>query len=143
MTAFRDRVADVAGSTLAIPPYPRTVPSRPVAPATGLARQQALLDAASELAAEANAVLADRDGRLAVEVQESWDGAGFDIRVGSAHSRVVTTVVGDRAFGRILGDGLPGGGARELASPGELARLLLLLISAGYRDCRSPSGTAA
>jgi hypothetical protein len=143
MTTFRDRVADVVGSTLTIPQYPRTRPSRPVAPAVGRARQQALFDAATDLAAQANAVLAARDGQVVMVVDGSCDGAGFDIRVGAAHSRIVTTVVGDRAFGRILGDGLDRDGARELAGPGELPRLLLLLVSSGYRDGRALTGTAA
>lgn len=142
MTEFRDRVADVVGA-VAIPRYPRTLPSRPVAPAVGRARQQALLHAATDLAAQANDVLAAQDSQVAVVVDRSGDDAGFDIRVGAAHSRIVTTVIGDRAFGRVLGDGLDRDGARELAGPGELAHLVLLLVNSAYRGSRDPAGSAA
>lgn len=138
MTTFTDRVAACVGPAPSIPPYPRTQPAEPVASDVGLARQRLFFAEATILAAQANAVLRERDEPVQVLIEGAAGDPGFDIRVGSAHSRVVTTVnVDDQAFSRLLGDGLNRTGARELVGPAELARLILLLVSSRYREART------
>ncbi len=135
MTPFMIRVAELIGAEVDAPPEPltyRTRPSTGMPVNVGADRHVAVRSLTEQLLCEANAVLADSDDRLSL-FDETNDGElAFTVTYRNRAVRVSTRFADGIAYGRLGGDGVQTGPARELTGAEAVADLLvLLLVSAG------------
>lgn len=134
MTPFMLRVAELVGadSDDADLPEVDTIPARSWDVGTGTDRQIAIRSLAEQLVCEANAVLVDEADHLTLDDEVGGEELAFNVRYRGRQARVSTSYVGHRAYGQIVGDGLPSGEPRELSGPDALPDLLVrLLIESG------------
>lgn len=132
MTAFMLQVTDLIGGRdradeAADHELPDVRDSRPKSVPVGADEQMTLRALAEQLVSEANAVL--HGGTLVELTDELLDGQlAFQLRYGARSAVLRTQIDGDVAFGELLGVGGVQSRRVELAGPGELQRLILLLI---------------
>jgi hypothetical protein len=131
MTPFMLRVAELVGAETdrADPLSYRTRPSVPMTAGAGADRHVAVRALAEQLLCEANAVLAEQDDHLALVDEALPDELRFSVLYRGRCVRVSTEFVNGKAIGRLIGDGAPPGPPRELASPDDVADLLLQLLA--------------
>ncbi len=136
MTPFMLRVAELVGAEAGdVEPTPlhyRTRPSVGMPANVGADRHVAVRSLTEQLLCEANAVLADSDDHLSLYDEVGAGELAFTVRLRGRAVRVVTRFEEGIAYGRLLGDGVEPGPARELEGPEAVADLLvLLLVAAG------------
>jgi len=132
MTPFMLRVAELVGATDSDPPEElsyRTRPSAPTPANLGADRHVAVRALAEQLLCEANAVLAAQDDHLGLVDEALADELRFTVLFRGRTVQVSTAFDHGTAIGRLIGDGVEPGPARELESADDVAALLLLLIS--------------
>ena len=133
MTPFMVRVAELIGAETdevdEVPLQYKTRPSMAMPANVGADRHVAIRALAEQLLCEANAVLADSEDHLAL-FDEVGDGElAFDVTYRNRAVRVSTRFEDGVAYGRLVGDGVEPGSARELESPDAVADLLILLLT--------------
>lgn len=133
MTPFMVRVAELVGAQVDEPSVEpvryRTRPSAGMPVNVGADRHVAVRSLCEQLLCEANAVLADSDDHLGLFDEVADGELAFSVTYRNRAVRVSTTFADGVAYGRLVGDGVEPGPARELAGPEEVADLLLLLLS--------------
>ncbi len=134
MTPFMIRVAELVGADLDDveevdqPLAYRTRLSASVPANLGADRHVAIRALAEQLLCEANAVLADSDDRMGLFDEVADGELAFSVTYRGRLVRFSTRFVDGKAYARLMGDGVEPGPDRELASPEDVADLLLLLL---------------
>lgn len=136
MTPFMIRVAQLIGAAVdepeQVPLAYRTRLSTGHPVNVGADRHVAVRALAEQLLCEANAVLADSDDRLTLFDTVTDGELAFGVAYRNREVRVSTRFEDGVAYGRLVGDGVEPGPARELEGPEAVADLLILLLrSAG------------
>jgi hypothetical protein len=131
MTPFMQRVAELVGADTD-PDEPltyRTRRSLAVPTNLGADRHVAVRALAEQLLCEANAVLAESDDHLALVDEAVPEELRFSVLYRGRAVHVSTAFANGVAIGRLVGDGIEPGPARELAAPDDVANLLLQLLA--------------
>lgn len=127
MTPFMERVTQMLDGIPDLDrPEVRSSVTKPVA--VGVDDQISLRLLAEQLVSEANAVLVDRAQHIDLADQMATGQLGFCMRYGPRDVVVRTSFEGDVALSELLGVGA-GDDQVELAGPGELESLILLLLA--------------
>lgn len=132
MTPFMLRVAELVGAETDEPSEPlayRTRPSLAVPANLGADRHVAVRALAEQLLCEANAVLDASDDHLSLVDEAVPDELRFSVLFRGRAVHVSTAFADGVAIGRLVGDGIAPGPARELADPEDVADLLIQLIA--------------
>jgi hypothetical protein len=133
MTPFMVRVAELVGADVDDEPSEplryRTRPSTGMPVNVGADRHVAVRSLCEQLLCEANAVLNDSDDHLGLFDEVADGELAFSVTYRNRAVRVSTRFEDGVAYGRLVGDGVEPGPARELAGPEEVADLLLLLLT--------------
>lgn len=132
MTPFMVRVAEIVGAEVDEPSEPmryRTRLSTGVPVGVGADRHVAIRSLCEQLLCEANAVLDDSDDRMGLFDEVAAGELAFSVTYRNRAVRVSTRFEDGVAYGRLVGDGVEPGPARELVGPEEVADLLLLLLT--------------
>jgi hypothetical protein len=132
VTEFMRRVAELVDADTDELPEPlayRTRPSHGTAVNEGADRHVAVRSLAEQLLCEANAVLADSDDHLTLVDELATDELAFRVHFRGRALRVSTRFADRKAYGRIVGDGIPEGPPQELVGPDAVADLLLRLLA--------------
>jgi hypothetical protein len=96
----------------------------------GADRHVAVRSLTEQLLCEANAVLADSDDHLSLYDEVADGELAFTVHYRGRAVRVSTKFKDRIAYGRLFGDGVEPGPARELEGPEAVADLLILLLVA-------------
>jgi hypothetical protein len=134
MTPFMERVTEVVtGGARAGSPGIR--PSTPQPVVIGADEQVMTRALAEQLVSEANAVL----GSGVIDLRdELGDGRlSFVLRYRACYARVSTSFERRTSVGHLYGVGADGAGEVALDGPGQLERLILLLINQGGTSCHT------
>jgi hypothetical protein len=138
MTPFMMRVAELAEDAerpgrSERPGRPGVRPSEPRPVMAGADEQVMTRALAEQLVSEANAVLAPGD---VIELRDELAAGrlSFVMRYRSRHARVATSFGGGMSVGHLHGVGAAGPGEVALDGPGQLERLILLLLDGPARS---------
>lgn len=132
MTPFMIRVAELLGTAPSEPVEPLMYRTRPSAPGpvnVGVNHHVAIRALAEQLLCEANAVIDDEDDRLDLVDETVPAELRFSVLHRGRAVQVSTVIDHGVAVGRLIGDGIQIPEERELATPEDVAELLLQMLS--------------
>jgi hypothetical protein len=136
MTPFMQRVTEVVtGAERAGSPGIR--PSTPQPVVIGADEQVMTRALAEQLVSEANAVLSGLGSVIDLEDELTRGRLSFVMRYRARYARVSTSFERRRSVGHLYGVGAEGAGEVALDGPGQLERLILLLINQGGTSCNT------